>query len=75
MHVAKSNLSGKVLPTVIGDNVTVGEEHFCKDKEWCSVPFLMGIYVFTEQVIVLFYTVVLLRTRLLLVWVPYYLME
>lgn len=25
MHVAKSNLSGKVLPTTIGDNVTVGE--------------------------------------------------
>ncbi|KAK8465336.1 hypothetical protein PHAVU_009G059200 [Phaseolus vulgaris] len=24
VHVAKSNLSGKVLPTVIGDNVTVG---------------------------------------------------
>ena len=31
MHVAKSNLSGKVLPTVIGDNVTVGEEHFYND--------------------------------------------
>jgi carbonic anhydrase/acetyltransferase-like protein (isoleucine patch superfamily) len=25
VHVAKSNLSGKVLPTIIGDNVTVGE--------------------------------------------------
>lgn len=25
VHVAKSNLPGKVLPTVIGDNVTVGE--------------------------------------------------
>ncbi|KAJ0024041.1 gamma carbonic anhydrase 1, mitochondrial [Pistacia vera] len=24
VHVAKSNLSGKVLPTIIGDNVTVG---------------------------------------------------
>ncbi|KAK9165494.1 hypothetical protein Scep_000685 [Stephania cephalantha] len=24
VHVAKSNLSGKVLPTVIGDNVTIG---------------------------------------------------
>lgn len=24
IHVAKSNLSGKVLPTIIGDNVTVG---------------------------------------------------
>lgn len=46
MHVAKSNLSGKVLPTVIGDNVTVGEEHFCNDKERCSILFLMGIYVF-----------------------------
>lgn len=28
VHVAKSNLSGKVLPTIIGDNVTVGE--------WCD---------------------------------------
>lgn len=26
VHVAKSNLSGKVLPTIIGDNVTVGEQ-------------------------------------------------
>lgn len=25
VHVAKSNLSGKVLPTIIGDNVTIGE--------------------------------------------------
>lgn len=25
VHVAKSNLSGKVLPTVIGDNVTIGK--------------------------------------------------
>ena len=25
VHVAKSNLVGKVLPTIIGDNVTVGE--------------------------------------------------
>ena len=25
VHVAKSNLAGKVLPTIIGDNVTVGE--------------------------------------------------
>lgn len=25
VHVAKSNLSGKVLPTIIGDNVTVGK--------------------------------------------------
>lgn len=24
VHVAKSNLTGKVLPTIIGDNVTVG---------------------------------------------------
>lgn len=29
VHVAKSNLSGKVLPTIIGDNVTVGEWHGC----------------------------------------------
>jgi hypothetical protein len=27
VHVAKSNLSGKVLPTIIGDNVTVGEHY------------------------------------------------
>ena len=27
VHVAKSNLSGKVLPTIIGDNVTVGEHN------------------------------------------------
>lgn len=27
VHVAKSNLSGKVLPTIIGDNVTVGKWH------------------------------------------------
>jgi hypothetical protein len=25
VHVAKSNLSGKVFPTIIGDNVTVGK--------------------------------------------------
>lgn len=25
VHVAKSNLSGKVLPAVIGDNVTIGK--------------------------------------------------
>jgi len=25
VHVAKTNLSGKVLPTVIGDNVTIGK--------------------------------------------------
>lgn len=25
VHVAKTSLSGKVLPTIIGDNVTVGK--------------------------------------------------
>lgn len=25
VHVAKSNVGGKVLPTVIGDNVTIGD--------------------------------------------------
>lgn len=30
VHVAKSNLSGKVLPTIIGNNVTVGEDYFAK---------------------------------------------
>ncbi|CAD5192426.1 unnamed protein product [Musa acuminata subsp. malaccensis] len=28
VHVAKSNLSGKVLPTIIGDNVTIGNLNF-----------------------------------------------
>ena len=28
VHVAKSNLSGKVLPTIIGDNVTIGEHYY-----------------------------------------------
>ena len=28
VHVAKSNLSGKVFPTIIGDNVTVGKNRF-----------------------------------------------
>lgn len=27
VHVAKSNLSGKALPTIVGDNVTVGEQY------------------------------------------------
>ena len=27
VHVAKTNLAGKVLPTIIGDNVTIGECH------------------------------------------------
>lgn len=26
VHVAKSNLTGKVLPTIVGNNVTVGEQ-------------------------------------------------
>lgn len=32
VHVAKSNLSGKVLPTVIGDNVTIGKFSAFSDK-------------------------------------------
>lgn len=32
VHVAKSNLAGKVLPTIIGNNVTVGEWHLFKRK-------------------------------------------
>jgi hypothetical protein len=28
VHVAKSNLSGKVFPTIIGDNVTVGKYRY-----------------------------------------------
>lgn len=27
IHVAKSNISGKVLPTIIGKNVTIGEKY------------------------------------------------
>ncbi|KFK28325.1 hypothetical protein AALP_AA8G501300 [Arabis alpina] len=41
IHVAKSNLSGKVLPTVIGDNVTIGHSavlHGCtvEDEAYIS---------------------------------------
>lgn len=35
VHVAKSNLSGKVLPTTIGDNVTVGE--------WSDIAHLLYV--------------------------------
>jgi carbonic anhydrase/acetyltransferase-like protein (isoleucine patch superfamily) len=34
VHVAKSNLSGKVFPTIIGENVTVGKYLF-ESQETC----------------------------------------
>lgn len=37
VHVAKSNLSGKVLPTIIGDNVTVGELICCRRYVLCEL--------------------------------------
>ncbi|KAL1217027.1 Gamma carbonic anhydrase 3 [Cardamine amara subsp. amara] len=52
VHVAKSNLSGKVLPTVIGDNVTVGHSavlHGCtvEDESYIgtSATVLDGAHV------------------------------
>ncbi|CAL9171830.1 unnamed protein product, partial [Musa hybrid cultivar] len=37
VHVAKSNLSGKVLPTIIGDNVTVGNVSHNAVLHGCTV--------------------------------------
>ncbi|KAM7263150.1 hypothetical protein ACFE04_000833 [Oxalis oulophora] len=52
VHVAKSNLSGKVLPTIIGDNVTVGHSavlHGCtvEDEAFIGMgaTLLDGVYV------------------------------
>ncbi|KAK3413902.1 gamma carbonic anhydrase 1, mitochondrial [Eucalyptus grandis] len=52
VHVAKSNLSGKVLPTIIGDNVTVGHSavlHGCTVEDEAFVgmgaTLLDGVYV------------------------------
>ncbi|CAA7056950.1 unnamed protein product [Microthlaspi erraticum] len=52
VHVAKSNLSGKVLPTVIGDNVTIGHSavlHGCtvEDEAYigASATVLDGAHV------------------------------
>jgi len=52
VHVAKSNLSGKVLPTIIGDNVTVGHSavlHGCTVEDEAFVgmgaTLLDGAYV------------------------------
>ncbi|CAI9753422.1 unnamed protein product [Fraxinus pennsylvanica] len=44
VHVAKSNLSGKVLPTIIGDNVTVGHSavvHGCTVEDEAFVGALV----------------------------------
>ncbi|KAL6227140.1 hypothetical protein ACLB2K_001099 [Fragaria x ananassa] len=52
VHVAKSNLDGKVLPTIIGDNVTVGHSavlHGCTVEDEAFVgmaaTLLDGVYV------------------------------
>lgn len=52
VHVAKSNLAGKVLPTIIGDNVTVGHSavlHGCtvEDEAFIGMgaTLLDGVYV------------------------------
>nr|XP_028949871.1 gamma carbonic anhydrase 1, mitochondrial isoform X2 [Malus domestica] len=52
VHVAKSNLTGKVLPTIIGDNVTVGHSavlHGCTVEDEAFVgmaaTLLDGVYV------------------------------
>lgn len=52
VHVAKSNLSGKVLPTIVGDNVTIGHSavlHGCtiEDEAFIgtSATLLDGAYV------------------------------
>ncbi|KAH9663092.1 gamma carbonic anhydrase 1 [Citrus sinensis] len=52
VHVAKSNLAGKVLPTIIGDNVTVGHSavlHGCTVEDEAFVgmgaTLLDGVYV------------------------------
>lgn len=52
VHVAKSNLNGKVLPTLIGDNVTIGNSavlHGCtlEDESYigASATVLDGAHV------------------------------
>lgn len=81
VHVAKSNLSGKVLPTIIGDNVTVGEQLVITSQmistwSWCEFheDFPLRFPIWIWQVTVLSYMDVLLRMRHLLVWVQPYLM-
>lgn len=58
VHVAKSNLSGKVLPTLIGDNVTVGNSavlHGCtvEDEAYigASATVLDGAHVEKHAVV------------------------
>lgn len=78
VHVAKTNLAGKVLPTIIGDNVTVGELVYVIDLRWIFIFWFRRILILMfscEQVIVLFCMDVLLRMRHLLVWVLPCLME
>ncbi|KAL6011366.1 Gamma carbonic anhydrase 1, mitochondrial [Asimina triloba] len=58
VHVAKSNLSGKVLPTIIGDNVTVGHSavlHGCTVEDEAFVgmgaTLLDGVVVETHGMV------------------------
>ncbi|KAL8152029.1 hypothetical protein V2J09_021837 [Rumex salicifolius] len=54
VHVAKSNLAGKVLPTIIGDNVTVGHSavlHGCtvEDEAFIGMGATLLDGVFVEK--------------------------
>ncbi|PSS36489.1 Gamma carbonic anhydrase [Actinidia chinensis var. chinensis] len=54
VHVAKSNLAGKVLPTIIGDNVTVGHSavlHGCtvEDETFVGMGATLLDGVFVEK--------------------------
>lgn len=54
VHVAKSNLSGKVLPTIIGDNVTIGHSavlHGCtvEDESFVGMGATLLDGVFVEK--------------------------
>lgn len=86
VHVAKSNISGNVLPTTIGNNVTIGEYIISLQNEnhahlicfHAPVNLQLKPQYYSQhckQVMVLFYMDVLLKMRLLLGWVPRCLME
>eukprot|EP00958_Prasinococcus_capsulatus_P006092 scaffold582_cov385-Prasinococcus_capsulatus_cf.AAC.27 len=52
IHVAKTNLNGKLLPTIVGDRVTVGHKailHACTVQDDCLIG--MGATVMDEAVI------------------------
>lgn len=58
VHVAKSNLAGKVLPTIIGDNVTIGHSavlHGCtvEDEAFIGMgaTLLDGVFVETHAMV------------------------